>query len=245
MIRLPNSFSFSLTVSLLFHGAVCAVICAQRGHTPPVLPGRPEREIVFTLVNTPDEAEARTVAVANEPPAPAPTPPGSPEPAPVPPKVEVVAKVDPPSEKPMAAVEPTPAVVSSPPPQSPRIPAVPVTQQIVRVVAPPSLPATTAPVAVEGRGPMVKATANYRRNPEPAYPLAARKRRLEGQVILTVIVDPRGHVEKVTVRKSSGHALLDQAASDAVRDWEFEPARIDQVPVTSEVEVPVRFTLSN
>ena len=39
--------------------------------------------------------------------------------------------------------------------------------------------------------------------------------------------------------------LLDEAAMQAVRDWEFEPARIGPLPVEAEIEVPVRFEFEN
>ena len=52
-----------------------------------------------------------------------------------------------------------------------------------------------------------------------------------------------GHAEAVSVKHSSGHALLDDAAVRAVRAWEFEPARAGGQAVAAVVEVPVRFVL--
>jgi len=53
------------------------------------------------------------------------------------------------------------------------------------------------------------------------YPPLARQTRVSGDVKLRVVVDRTGHVSETTVL--SGHALLQQAALDAVRRWEFVP----------------------
>lgn len=44
------------------------------------------------------------------------------------------------------------------------------------------------------------------------YPDAARLRHLHGELILTVVLAPDGHVRNVTVNRSSGHRVLDDAA---------------------------------
>jgi protein TonB len=79
------------------------------------------------------------------------------------------------------------------------------------------------------------AVPRYRNNPAPEYPVAAKRRREEGEVRLSVTVSPDGRPLRVSLFRSSGHALLDQAAMDAVQRWE---------PVEDRVVVPVRFSLS-
>jgi protein TonB len=102
----------------------------------------------------------------------------------------------------------------------------------------------TAP-ARSGPGPItVVATPRYRSNPRPDYPIVSRRRHEEGEARLTVTVSPDGRVLHVSLFKSSGYPLLDQAAVDAVRTWTFEPARASGIAVTSEVVVPVRYSLS-
>jgi len=90
----------------------------------------------------------------------------------------------------------------------------------------------------------VLATPRYRSNPPPEYPIASRRRHEEGVVETTVAVSRDGRALRVSLLKSSGHPLLDQAAIDAVRGWTFEPAQASGVPVASKVVVPVRFSLS-
>jgi protein TonB len=93
--------------------------------------------------------------------------------------------------------------------------------------------------------PGKSAHPRYRHNPPPEYPALARQRRQEGVVLLAVRVTAKGKAGEVTVKKSSGFPLLDEAAMRTVRRWEFEPARSGGLPVESDTEVPVRFQLSN
>lgn len=93
-------------------------------------------------------------------------------------------------------------------------------------------------------GVTASATPRYRTNPVPDYPIPSRRRREEGIVYLNVTVQPNGWPAAVSLNRSSGHPLLDQAALDAVRRWTFEPGRAGGVPVSSLVVVPVRFFLS-
>lgn len=92
-------------------------------------------------------------------------------------------------------------------------------------------------------GDIIQAQPSYRSNPEPAYPASARRRHETGVVVLSVSVSARGRALNVKVKSSSGYPALDNAALVAVRDWEFEPARVNNQPIASEVEVPVRFRL--
>jgi protein TonB len=107
------------------------------------------------------------------------------------------------------------------------------------------LPSAAAAPARRDPGPItVVATPRYRSNPRPEYPIASRRRHEEGEVRLTVTVSPDGRPLQVSLSRSSGHPLLDQASVAAVRGWTFEPARASGIPVTSQVLVPVRWSLS-
>jgi protein TonB len=63
--------------------------------------------------------------------------------------------------------------------------------------------------------------------------------------LLRVLVDVDGRCEIVQIDSSSGSALLDQAASDAVKRWRFSPARDGEKAVPSWVKVPIEFRLSD
>jgi protein TonB len=82
-------------------------------------------------------------------------------------------------------------------------------------------------------------------NPLPRYPEIARERGWEGVVLLTVGVAADGRAETIAVGRSSGHAVLDQAALEAVRRWRFAPARRAGVPVAGTAAVPIRFRLED
>ena len=59
-------------------------------------------------------------------------------------------------------------------------------------------------------------------SPEVSYPRAAEMRKLEGTVVLSMIVNSEGIVTEVEMIQSSGHRLLDRAALVAARGYRFE-----------------------
>lgn len=78
---------------------------------------------------------------------------------------------------------------------------------------------------------------------EPVYPEIARQALVEGTVVLEARIDTAGRVAAVKVIK--GIPLLDQAAVDAVRQWEYEPMIVDGRPRPAIFTVSVRFTLDS
>jgi protein TonB len=78
---------------------------------------------------------------------------------------------------------------------------------------------------------------------KPTYPESARRARVEGVALLRFVVLANGHVGTVTVAESAGHGDLDRAAIEAIKQWQFEPARRGSVPVAVWVTLPVRFEL--
>jgi periplasmic protein TonB len=80
-------------------------------------------------------------------------------------------------------------------------------------------------------------------NRAPLYPESARRRRIEGRVVLRVSVSSDGAPLNVAVLQGSGHDNLDEAAAAAVRQWRFVPATRGGVPVEAPADVPVQFRL--
>ena len=75
--------------------------------------------------------------------------------------------------------------------------------------------------------------------PRPEYPYEARRTRLTGTGIVKIEVDaPTGRVTSVRMDPSTGHAILDQAAIEAFREWRFKPGMV------SRVRTPITFTVS-
>ncbi len=77
----------------------------------------------------------------------------------------------------------------------------------------------------------------------PPYPRNARRRGLEGTVILEVWLDKHGEKEKVRVLTSSGHAILDDAALKAVNQWQFKHYEVQGKASASRLHIPIRFNL--
>lgn len=80
-------------------------------------------------------------------------------------------------------------------------------------------------------------------NPRPRYPLSARRRGLEGRVVLRVFVEADGRVRSVDIVTSSTHPVLDTAAVEAIAGWRFDPARRSGVAVAAWIDIPVAFRL--
>jgi protein TonB len=79
-------------------------------------------------------------------------------------------------------------------------------------------------------------------NPDPEYSDEARKAKFQGNVVLSLVVDPTGHVRDIHVARSLGMGL-DEKALAAVRRWKFEPGMKDGYPVAVQVNVEVNFRL--
>ena len=77
----------------------------------------------------------------------------------------------------------------------------------------------------------------------PIYPPRCLRMGIEGRVKVRVLVGENGRPQEVTIGESSGEDALDRAAMDAVREWRFEPARSNGVPVRAWAIVPVEFKL--
>jgi periplasmic protein TonB len=75
----------------------------------------------------------------------------------------------------------------------------------------------------------------------PEYPAIARSAGVEGVVIIEAVIAVDGSVRDARVLRSQ--PLLDRAAVDAVRQWRYEPTRLNGVPVPVIVTVTVQFRL--
>ena len=85
--------------------------------------------------------------------------------------------------------------------------------------------------------------AAYLSNPVPSYPPLAKRLRIEGRVIIRVLVDSSGKLGQVELAQSSGTQVLDDAALHAVKHWLFVPAQQGDRSIEAWVDVPIRFHL--
>ena len=76
---------------------------------------------------------------------------------------------------------------------------------------------------------------------KPAYPEIAQNAMVQGIVILEILVDQEGRVAEAKVLRSI--PLLDQAAIDAVTQWQYMPTLLNGAPVPVVMTVTVNFSL--
>jgi len=75
--------------------------------------------------------------------------------------------------------------------------------------------------------------------PRPEYPYEARRQRLTGTGVALLLVDPAsGAVTDVSIVRTTGSAILDNAAISGFRRWRFNPGTV------SKVHAPITFTLT-
>ena len=74
----------------------------------------------------------------------------------------------------------------------------------------------------------------------PVYPAVAKSARVTGDVVIEATIDEEGKVADTRVVKSV--PLLDQAALDAVKQWEYRPSLLNGVPTPVVMTVTVKFT---
>jgi periplasmic protein TonB len=75
------------------------------------------------------------------------------------------------------------------------------------------------------------------------YPREAIDAKFDGSILLRLRIETDGHVSDVQVVRSTGHAILDEAAVKTVKTWRGEPARFVGRAVAATVLLPVRFQL--
>lgn len=226
-------------VALAAHAGVLALVLAwARSPEPPV----PEAVV---LVELPPEG-ATPAALAEQPVA-------QPQPQPQPQQVLPPTPTPPVKIPPVQAPLPRDAVTLPPP-----LPPAPAREATSAPV--PSMPAASAPApaatgsgtgSVPGDNPRAKrAEADYfslisaHLNRRKTYPVEAKRARQEGVVTIRFTVDRNGNVSGVSVKRGSGHALLDQATLDLlqrVAPLPRMPASMQRDSVT--LSLPIEYSL--
>jgi len=101
------------------------------------------------------------------------------------------------------------------------------------------IPAT--PTRVRISGGVTKGMLIHRE--EPTYPTLARAARVQGDVVLSAIIDTNGQITNLQL--VSGHPMLVPAALAAVKQWRYKPYLLNGQPVEVETTITVIFTLSS
>lgn len=101
---------------------------------------------------------------------------------------------------------------------------------------PPPPPGPRAPVRVGGN----IAPPTRINDVPPVMPEVARQARVQGVVILEIVIGTDGKIQDAKILRSI--PLLDQAALDCVRQWEYTPTLLNGTPVPVIMTVTVNFT---
>lgn len=136
---------------------------------------------------------------------------------------------------------PTPESIPKTPPTAPlpnSLPTPTLAPRLTPTPPTPNLPPSTASSTILAR-------PNPSQNSAPTYPDLARKKGWTGSVLLRAQISAQGTVDSLTLLKSSGHEILDQSATRAVRQWRFYPQEVGGTPTSSTVEIPVKFSLKH
>jgi TonB family protein len=79
---------------------------------------------------------------------------------------------------------------------------------------------------------------------EPVYPENSKREGIQGDVTLEAVISTEGVPMSIKVIKSPNRDLADAAVA-AVKQWRYQPAKLDGVPVEVVTDITVRFGLEN
>lgn len=101
-----------------------------------------------------------------------------------------------------------------------------------------SAPASSSPIRVSPS--IVQGLRIY--HPAPLYPELARQSRVEGQVVLAVVIGKSGFTKDIRVITSANKQLTDAAVS-AVSQWRYRPYQLNGTAIDVQSTVVVNFSL--
>ena len=102
---------------------------------------------------------------------------------------------------------------------------------------------STSNASSGGNGLVMLTDADYVHKPRMYYPPDARRRNEEGEVLLLVLIGPDGMAKEVSIYRSSGNALLDEAARQAVYTAVFRPFSVNGVALAGKAIAPFKYSL--
>jgi len=84
--------------------------------------------------------------------------------------------------------------------------------------------------------------ANLVKKITPVYPALAKSARIQGTVRFTAIIGKDGTIQNLQL--VSGHPMLVQSATEAVKQWVYKPTLLNGEAVEVITQIDVNFTLS-
>lgn len=103
----------------------------------------------------------------------------------------------------------------------------------------PGLAAGTTPIGGNLRPPLKL------RDVRPVYPAQARDARVGGRVLLSALIGADGFIREVQNVSTDAPADLVNAATDAVRQWEFSPTLLNCAAVEVKMNVNISFAIAD
>ncbi len=92
-------------------------------------------------------------------------------------------------------------------------------------------PKKTIKTAIEGKNPPVLIPPKVVSDITISYPDIARQKGFEGSIVMNILIDKKGNVNKVRIQTSSESDILDKAAVEYIKKIKFFPAQIDSQSV--------------
>lgn len=99
----------------------------------------------------------------------------------------------------------------------------------------PESPTRTAAI----QGSIKSSPPRITRRVDPDYPRLAKAAHLQGQVVVTVLINEGGYPARVSAH--GGNLVLQKAALDAAKQWRFLPALRNGEPVASDFKIRFEF----
>ncbi len=221
---------YSVPLSILAHAVVVVVLVGVTIYGNVVIPN--VETIMSFAIAPPPPAMPATVVERPRPPKPGPPKPPIPTDAP-----PIVTKEDP-TTPPEPGPPGPPGPPSPPGPPGPPGPPAPPGPPGPPLPPPPPIPEPPQkPLQVGG---LIQQPVRIK-YVEPKYPPMAATARVEGIVILEVVIDEDGGVQNMKVLRSQ--PLLDEAAKSAVREWKYRPTLLNGKPHAVLMTVTVHFKL--
>lgn len=104
--------------------------------------------------------------------------------------------------------------------------------------------ATRGEIFTTGYHPQGFTLPTLKEEPAPIpYPRWAVHEGWEGTFVIAVEVLTTGEVGRWKIMESTGYSLLDEAATNAIRQWRFQPGTEKGKAVATCIQIPVHFEL--
>lgn len=151
-------------------------------------------------------------------------------------KKEPQSRLDEPLQEPVEQVSEVPTTGEEIPSETePVVTKEPIEQQTEQQDSPalkPALPKMIEKVTFSARPSPIK------------YPRSAKRRNLEGLVLVEVWLNKLGQQTQQLIVTSSGHEVLDAAALKAIREWQFSRQQSNGQAIAYRIQVPINFELN-